>query len=108
MTNKENLNIFYEKYKTNKRFVHSSFYKFQLKLHNIPYINKSYDAENRNSIPLDVKIPVLPKENKNKFVKKAIEFTENNFTARSILNETKINLYKFLVFYVIYCLNFLS
>ena len=30
------------------------------------------------------------------------------FTARSILNETKINLYKFLVFYVIYCLNFLS
>jgi len=31
-----------------------------------------------------------------------------DFTARSNLNETKINLYIFLGFYVIYCLNFLS
>jgi hypothetical protein len=34
--------------------------------------------------------------------------TSKYFTARSNLNETKINLYIFLGFYVIYCLNFLS
>jgi deoxyribodipyrimidine photolyase-related protein len=82
MTNKENLKIFFNKYKKNNKFIHSAFYNFQLKLHKIPYITKSYDTENRNAIPKDITSfdpSTSPKENKNKFVKDAINFTEKKF-----------------------------
>jgi deoxyribodipyrimidine photolyase-related protein len=79
MTSKENLKKFYEKYKKSNKFIHSTFYNFQLKLHEIPYIKKSYDVENRNPIPKNIDLPELPKENKNKFVKEAIKFTEKKF-----------------------------
>lgn len=77
MTSKENLRIFFN---NKKKLQHSVFYKYQLKLHNIPYIDKSYDYENRNAISKninfdDVNIVV----NNNKYVKKAIYFTEKYF-----------------------------
>jgi deoxyribodipyrimidine photolyase-related protein len=79
MTTHEDLKKYYEKNKTKTKFFHHSFYNFQLKLHNIPYVTKSYDKENRNAIPENIKIPNLPKENTNKYVKEAIKFVDKNF-----------------------------
>jgi deoxyribodipyrimidine photolyase-related protein len=79
MTNTGELKKYYEKSKSKTRFFHHGFYNFQLKLHNVPYIKKSYDTENRNDIPKNLNLPNLPKENKDKYVKKAIEFVNKNF-----------------------------
>lgn len=99
MTNKEQLTAFYNNSKSKgdgkrkKRFMHNAFYKYQLKLHQIPYIKKSYDTENRNAIPKDDKIKMsstikndknyiknVNKNVKNKYVQQAIEFVESRFT----------------------------
>jgi len=79
MSNRTELDIFYNKNQKKTRVIHSSFYKYQLKLHKIPYIKKSYDVENRKYIPDKEKLPNMPKENSNKYIKEAIEFTETNF-----------------------------
>ena len=79
MTQLDDLKKYYNKSKDKTRFFHHGFYNFQLKLHNIPYIKKSYDKENRNAIPENVKIPKIPKENKDKYVKKAIDFVNKKF-----------------------------
>jgi deoxyribodipyrimidine photolyase-related protein len=79
MTNIENLKIYYDKNKEHKRFFHHGFYNFQLKLHDIPYIKKSYDSENRNAIPMNEKIPNMPKENDNKYIDVAIKFVNKKF-----------------------------
>ncbi len=80
MTNHADLEKYYKKHSKNKNFIHSAFYNFQLKLHNIPYITKSYDTENRNPIPQEIKAPQLPKKNTNKYVKKAITYVNKNFS----------------------------
>jgi deoxyribodipyrimidine photolyase-related protein len=79
MTNQADLEKYYKKHSKKTKFIHSAFYNFQLKLHNCSYIKKSYDTENRNSIPLEIKIPKLPKTNNNKYVKQAIQFIKKNF-----------------------------
>jgi len=88
ITSKENLKKYYEDHK-NKNYIHSSFYKFQLKIHNIPYIklNKSYDIHNRNAIPLNTDLTKLSIKklnknninNKNKFLNEGKKFVEDNF-----------------------------
>jgi deoxyribodipyrimidine photolyase-related protein len=78
MTSKTDLENYFQKHKK-KNFIHSSFYTFQLNLHDIPYISKSYDTENRNAIPKNIQPPQFPKENKNKFIKTAAQFVETKF-----------------------------
>jgi deoxyribodipyrimidine photolyase-related protein len=77
MTSRIDLQKFYDRHKN--KFTHSSFYAFQLKLHDVKYITKNYDIENRNTIPKNTKIPDLKKQNTNKYVTHAIKFVENNY-----------------------------
>jgi deoxyribodipyrimidine photolyase-related protein len=85
MTNIENLNKYFIKNKNSDKFFHHGFYNFQLKLHNIPYIKKSYDTENRNAIPKNTKLPktnnkINNKIKNNKYVKDSIEFVNKRFS----------------------------
>jgi deoxyribodipyrimidine photolyase-related protein len=79
VTNRIDLEKYYKKNKKGNKFIHSSFYNFQLDLHNIPSITKSYDTENRNPIPHDIKIPQAAKQNNDKYVKQAINFVKKKF-----------------------------
>ena len=80
MSDRIDLNNFYNK-SNSQRITHSSFYKYQLSLHNIPYIKKSYDEENRKFIPIDVNLPNMPRKNDNKYIQKAFKFTKKNFNS---------------------------
>ena len=44
-----------------KSYNHASFYKWQRERLNILATSKTYDTENRNMMPLDTKVPDLPK-----------------------------------------------
>lgn len=77
MTSKVDLQKFYDKHKT--KFIHSAFYNYQIKLHKIKHIKKSYDVENRNAIPKNIKPPELLKEYTNKYIKQAIKFVEKEY-----------------------------
>lgn len=79
MTSAQDLEIYYQKHKKSSSYSHSAFYIFQLKKHNIPYINKSYDTENRNPIPAHTALPKFPKPLDNAYVAKAKEFVEKEF-----------------------------
>jgi deoxyribodipyrimidine photolyase-related protein len=66
--------------KNNNTFFHKHFYDWQLKKLDIPYITKSYDKENRKSIPKNINIPKVNNKNKNnKYVKEAITYINKNF-----------------------------
>jgi deoxyribodipyrimidine photolyase-related protein len=62
-----------------KRVSHSAFYNHQLKIHNIPHITKSYDTENRNSIPENTIIPSLPSLRKSDYITQSISWCEKTF-----------------------------
>lgn len=79
MSSTQDLDVYYKKHKKSSSYLHGAFYKFQLKLHKIPYITKSYDTENRNALPDDIKIPSLPKEIDNPYTKQASDFVEKKF-----------------------------
>lgn len=73
------LKKYYDENKMKKRFFHSDFYAYQLKIHNIPYIDRSYDVENRISLPEKLNNFVFPKLNTNKYVERAVDFVEKNY-----------------------------
>ncbi len=83
MTTHENLDKFYEAHSKNTKFIHATFYKFQLELHDIPYIKKSYDKENRNAIPHKMTnlptIEALKYGTDEKYIKVAKQFVEKYF-----------------------------
>ena len=70
----------YHKTKPNKEsYTHASFYKWQRTRLHILENDKTYDTENRNKMPLDTKIPPLPKNDSSnketrKYLVEAIEY----------------------------------
>lgn len=70
---------FYEKNKNKKSFLHNSFYKYQLEIHKIPYIKKTYDKENREAIPKNEEIPNIKFPPLNVYIKKAIEIVKREY-----------------------------
>ena len=65
-------------------YTHASFYKWQKTRLHILEKEKTYDTENRNKMPLDTKVPPLPKNDaKTKkgraYLIEAIEYIENHF-----------------------------
>jgi deoxyribodipyrimidine photolyase-related protein len=70
----------YHKTKPNKdSYTHASFYKWQRTRLHILENDKTYDTENRNKMPLDTKIPPLPKNDSSnketrKYLVEAIEY----------------------------------
>ena len=85
----------YDKSKKGSRFFHKNFYEFVKKELNILDKTKSYDNENRVSLPDNVKIPDLPKRKKSKhddYAKKYIEKNfKNNYGSTEILFPTTHN-----------------
>jgi deoxyribodipyrimidine photolyase-related protein len=73
----------YENYRNKKKhtkFYHSSFYAWQRKKLNILSKSKTYDTENRESLPENVKIPNMPKGDQDtNFVKEAIRYINKHF-----------------------------
>jgi deoxyribodipyrimidine photolyase-related protein len=74
--------IFYK----NNKYHHGMFYKFQRMRLNIlvkgskPVGNKwSYDDANRQSLPSNIKIPPLPKTNKDIYYREAVEYINKHF-----------------------------
>lgn len=69
----------YIKEQRRRPFFHFNFYNYQLKKLKIPYIDKSYDTENRNALPDEIKVPDIWKPTTNKYIKKAVAYVENKF-----------------------------
>lgn len=72
----------YKEKKKSKNYFHSSFYQWQLKTLDIPYISKSYDTQNRNPLKKTIKIPNKQEsinDNSSKYVKEAIKYVNKNF-----------------------------
>jgi deoxyribodipyrimidine photolyase-related protein len=70
----------------NKKYKHDIFYKMMRMKYNIlvdddkPIGGKwSFDTENRLKLPSQIKIPKLPKINKNEYIVEAIEYINKNF-----------------------------
>lgn len=65
-----------------KTFYHKNFYDWQINKLNIPYIDKSYDKMNRNSIPNDTQIPnsiTNKNDNNTIYVKEAKIYVQKHF-----------------------------
>lgn len=65
-----------------KTFFHKHFYDWQLKKLNIPYIDKSYDTMNRNSLPKNMEIPkeiTKKNDNETEYVKEAKNYVNKIF-----------------------------
>ena len=73
----------YHNSKPNKEsYTHASFYKWQRTRLHILENDKTYDTENRNKMPLDTKIPALPKNDSKshyKYLVEAIEYINKSF-----------------------------
>ena len=74
----------YHNSKPNKEsYYHSSFYKWQRGRLNILPDSKTYDTENRNMMPLDTKVPPLPKNDSStsakKYLDEAISYVQNTW-----------------------------
>lgn len=73
----------YHKTKPNSNsYTHASFYKWQKERLDILKDSKSYDTENRNKMPLDTKVPPLPKNDakSNPYLVEAIAYIETHFS----------------------------
>ena len=68
------------KKKGHKKYYHSSFYTWQRKKLNILVGSKTYDTQNRESLPQNIKIPKLPKGDQNtKYVREAQRYINKHF-----------------------------
>lgn len=73
----------YHKKKTNKdTYFHASFYNWQRSRMNILPNTKTYDTENRNMMPADTIVPLLPKNDSKslttkKYIDEAIEYVQS-------------------------------
>ena len=80
----ENLEEYHKSKPKPDSYTHASFYKWQKTRLHILEKEKTYDTENRNKMPLDTKIPPLPKNdagNSNrKYLIEAIEYIEKEFS----------------------------
>lgn len=70
----------YNNKKNNKnKFFHKNFYEFIKNEINILNNTKSYDNENRNSLPKNIQIPSIPNKKKNKYELEAIQYINKLF-----------------------------
>ena len=74
----------YHNSKPNKEsYYHASFYKWQRTRLNILPDSKTYDTENRNMMPLDTKVPPLPKNDSStsakKYLDESISYVQNTW-----------------------------
>jgi deoxyribodipyrimidine photolyase-related protein len=76
---KKQLDKYHNEKDSKNKFFHKNFYNFVKKELKILENEKSYDEENRNSIPEDIKIPKLPKKTKSKYENEAIKYIEEIF-----------------------------
>jgi deoxyribodipyrimidine photolyase-related protein len=83
-TNKD-LEDFHKSKPNPNSYTHASFYKWQRSRLHILEKDKTYDTENRNKMPLDTKIPPLPKNDSgssnpnHNYLVEAIEYVEKQF-----------------------------
>jgi deoxyribodipyrimidine photolyase-related protein len=65
---------------TKRPYFHKTFYAWQLKRLNVPGISKSYDTENRKSLPKSIQPPSLPKgDEETEYVHEATKYVQTNF-----------------------------
>jgi len=82
----ENLEEYHKSKPKPDSYTHASFYKWQKSRLHILEKEKTYDTENRNQMPLDTKIPPLPKNDSGssnpnrKYLIEAIEYIEKEFS----------------------------
>ena len=73
----------YKETKKGKNYFHRDFYFWQVEHLKIPFITKSYDSDNRKSIPKDIEIPnefyFKTNDTNTDYVKEAKEYVEKNF-----------------------------
>ncbi len=82
LVTEKQLNEYYEQNKKKKTIVHGHFYNWVKEQINILSDTKSYDSENRNPLPNNIKIPILDTP-KDKHLKEAIEYVNMNFPNNS-------------------------
>ena len=80
-----NLEEFHKSKIKEDTYTHASFYKWQKERLDILKNEKSYDTENRNKMPIDTKVPALPKNDSkisnkpNPYIVEAISYIEKQF-----------------------------
>ena len=79
----EDLQTYHNSKPNKESYYHASFYKWQRERLNILPDSKTYDTENRNMMPLDTKVPPLPKNDSSttakKYLDEAISYVQNNW-----------------------------
>lgn len=79
----EDLESYHQSKPNKESYYHSSFYKWQRGRLNILPDSKTYDTENRNMMPLDTKVPPLPKNDSStsakKYLDEAISYVQNTW-----------------------------
>ena len=75
----EVLDKYHEKKNNKNRFFHKNFYEFMKEELDILKGTKSYDNENRKSLPKNTKIPDIPKKKKSKYELEAIDYINKLF-----------------------------
>ncbi len=81
LVSQEQLNQYYQSNKSKKTIVHGHFYNWVKEQIDILTETKSYDTENRNPLPDNVKIPSIGglKPTDKKFINEAIKYVIDNF-----------------------------
>ena len=80
----KDLNEFHKQKANKESYFHASFYTWQRQRMNILENSKTYDTENRNMMPLDTKVPSLPKNDSKsaktkKYIDEAIKYVETHW-----------------------------
>lgn len=75
----EVLDKYHEKKNNKNKYFHKNFYDFIKEELDILKGTKSYDNENRNALPKNMKIPELPNKKKNKYETEAIKYINKLF-----------------------------
>jgi len=82
----KNLDEFHKSKNKTNTFTHASFYKWQKDRLDILKGEKTYDMDNRNKMPIEIKVPVLPKNDSkksnkpNSYIGEAINYVEKHFS----------------------------
>ena len=82
LCNSKDLEDYHASKKTKDSYFHASFYTWQRTRMGILANSKTYDNENRNMMPIDVKVPPLPGNDSTttkKHLEEAISYVQNNW-----------------------------
>ncbi len=86
LSSREQLNVYWRA-KKNVNQNHATFFKYQVAIHKIPYVNKSYDSENRNPMP-DIPVPKMPNisTTSRKYINRYSSWCDKNYKLGNIRN----------------------